>query len=347
MSAAAAPAAAPPKRRRRKAAPTDVPDDAVKLTVPLEPPAFEAVLHDTARDLIEGSTSLALHTQSRAALRLLYTGEASKPSDALVEFANSVQSAFWDAWEAVKPGSGASEQLGLALLKLYQSPDAGLTDATAENWYGAGALVQAWAQLVWVACGGEGEYADGRAENEATLRNDSDVFTVASAGLYFTTGPGARLPVGFRVPLANVFGHAMFAFHNQWMAAADAALKGGSAEEILRELVLPKDDAEVARILAAGMVGSESNQHLYYTNTALVKVVGDELAKRVDAHMKISSHGLAAEEREAAAHAANAAAAAQGAAGAAPAAGAGVDIDVAAAAAAGNRSPGPGPAAER
>ena len=66
---------------------------------------------------------------------------------------------------------------------------------------------------------------------------------------------------------------------------------------------------------------------MYYVNSAWAKTVGDELAKRLRAGMRLSSHGLAAEVRDGAAAAAAAAAlAAPGAA-----AGPGADSDAVAA----------------
>ena len=138
------------------------------------------------------------------------------------------------------------------------------------------------------------------------------------------------MPCGYRIPLANVLGHAMLRYRHEWMAAAQDALKGGSPEEVLRALVLPKDAAAVAQITARGMEATESNRNLYYVNAAWA---GDELARRLRAGMRISSHGLAAEER--AGEAPPPAAAAALAAAAAPAAGA----------AAGGAGAGPGAAA--
>lgn len=143
--------------------------------------------------------------------------------------------------------------------------------------------------------GGQGPYTSDREQNEAALREETAVFDVPHEETWSTLGPGSRLPLGYRIPLSNLFGYAIQQYRQQWMAAAQDALKGGTAQEVLRELVLPKDAAAVSRIIASGTTGSANNQHMYYVNSALVKIVGDELSRHLRAGMRVSSHGLAAE----------------------------------------------------
>lgn len=50
-----------------------------------------------------------------------------------------------------------ADELALGQLRLAALPDAGRPAASADDWYGAGELTQAWAQLIWAATGGEGE----------------------------------------------------------------------------------------------------------------------------------------------------------------------------------------------
>ena len=217
--AAAAPAAAPapkPKAGSRSKLPAVAAD--------LRAPRLEAVLYDVATDVAGRATCAAMASQAKTVLRLLFTG-GNTPLPALVTLADSAGAAYQTVWDGVQIGGAASvrptEALSLGQLGLAAQPDSGRPGASEADWFGAGVLTQAWVQLIWSATGHD------------------VVDVVPHQAVHDIVGPGAHVPPGFRIPLSIMFGRCMLYYRQQWCAAAQDALGGGSAVEVLRRYAIP------------------------------------------------------------------------------------------------------------